>query len=152
MQITTNFNSSIKTGVNTSESRYKQPSNNAKNPHVKQILEAQEFYDIANKYDVKNISIDEAIAMSKELYSKEEISLKEHMILSSDDYSFGKGSIFQTKPDSNKNYNLIEEFKTRVQFNKILGEEHSLKNNKEILELLTKLETLKSRKPLDIKI
>jgi hypothetical protein len=152
VQITSNFNSSIRADANTSQSRYKQPDNNTKNPQVKHILEAQEFYDLANKYDVKNINIDETIAMSKELYNKEEITLKGHMILSFDDRSFGKGSVFQTQPDPDENYNLIEEFKTRIQLNKKLGEEQSMKNNKDILELLTKLDTLKSRNPLDIKI
>lgn len=145
------YNSSIATTLNTSEQNYKR-SSDAKNSDTKRVSEAQDFYNIANSYDVKNISIDETIAMSKELYNKEEINIKEHVILSFDDRSSEQDSVFQTQADKNGNHNLIEEFKTRIELNKKLGEEHSLENNKEILEILTKLDTLKSRQPLDIKI
>ncbi|MCW8895140.1 MAG: hypothetical protein OQK48_07755 [Sulfurimonas sp.] len=137
------YNSSISTALNTSQQNYNR-SSETKNSETKRVSEAQDFYDIANSYDVKNISVGETAALSKELYNKEEITIKEHVMLSSDDRS--------SQADKNGNYNLIEEFKTRMELNKKLSEEQSLKNNKEILEILTKLDTLKSRQPLDIKI
>lgn len=137
------YSSSISTTLNASEQNYKR-SNETSNSDTKRVSEFQDFYDLANSYDVKSITAEKTAELSKELYNKEEITIKEHIILSSDDKS--------SQADKNGNYNLIEEFKTRVQLNQKLSEEQSLENNKEILEILTKLDTLKSRQPLDIKI
>ena len=138
-----NYSSSISTTLNASEQNYKRSSETS-NSDTKRVSEFQDFYDLANSYDVKSITAKQTAELSKELYNKEEITIKDHIILSADDKS--------SQADKNGNYNLIEEFKTRVQLNQKLSEEQSLENNKEILEILTKLDTLKSRQPLDIKI
>lgn len=152
MNAISSYSPSISTNINTSDSRQKQPSNDTKNSQTKPVLEAQEFYDMANKYNVKDISAQQTIAMSQELFDKQEISLKTHAILSFDARNFEEGSIYGSSQNANGNYNLINEYKTRVELNQKIGEADSMTNNKEVLEILIKLDTLKSREPLNIKV
>jgi hypothetical protein len=152
MNAISSYSPSISTNINASDSRQKPQSSDTKSHKPKPVLEAQDFYDMANKYNVKDISIDETISMSKELYEKDEISLKGHAILSFDARGFNEGNIFSTSENENGNYNLINEYKTRIELNKKISEVESMTNNKEVLDILLKLDALKSRQPLNIKV
>jgi len=147
------YNPAIATTLNTLNTPEHTPNqNNTTSSDSEQKTLLNNFYNIAYKYDVENINIDDTVAMSQELYNKEEISLKEHMILSFDERNFRFGSAFITEPNAQDGYNLISEFKARIGNNKKLGEEQNISNNTNVLDILMKLNALKSMKPLDIKV
>ena len=148
--ITNNISSFTSTSYSNSSGQNKPDNLNNKNTTQTKI-EANAIYDIAKKYDVKNMTIDEVISMSDKLYKSGEISLLESSILSLDSSHLNKGSTYLSKKDPNGNYNMIEEFKARVKLSEKFADENSIKNNSDILKLLIKLDGLKAG-PLDIMV
>ncbi|MDA7816795.1 hypothetical protein N9A28_01245 [Sulfurimonas sp.] len=141
MNPVSSFSPSITTSLNTKDTRHQHTNSESANSKPKVVLEAQDFYDMANKYNVKNISNNEIMQMSQELFSKQEISLQAHATLTLD-----------SRKLEPRNHNLINEYKTRAELNQRITESGNMLNNKEVLEILIKLDTLKSREPLNIKV
>ena len=143
----TNFTS---TSYFNSSSQKKSTNINPKDS-TKSKIEQNEIYTIAKKYNVKNMKIDEVISMSKELYNTGEISLSESYVLAYRANDSDKGSTYLSKKDSLNNYNMIEEFKARVELSKKLSQDYNIKNNSDILNLLIKIDGLKNG-PIDIMV
>lgn len=112
---------------------------------------SEKIYATAQNYNVHSMSLDATISMSQELYDSGNISLKDHAILSFDPSHISGGSSMLTIPDRNGNYDLISEFKSRMELNKKTGDTQSLQNNKQVLDILVKLDALHLG-PVDIKV
>lgn len=141
--------------VTTSSELYSATRQQKQRSESQNVLEtavsSERIYTTAQNYNVHSMSLDATVSLSQELYDSGNISLKEHAILSFDPSQMGVGSAMLTAPDNNGNYDLISEFEARMEMNKKLGDTQSLQNNKQVLEVLVKLDALHSG-PVDVKV
>lgn len=148
-----NINSAMKSSASSGLYSLTQPNKqqSASENVSEKAVSPEKIYTTAQNYNVHSMSLGATIAMSQELYDSGNISLKDHAILSFDPSHISGGSSMLTTPDRNGNYDLISEFKSRMELNKKLGDTQSLQNNKQVLDILVKLDALHSG-PVDIKV
>jgi len=112
--------------------------------------ETQKFKEIVSKYDVTNMSRNEANKMYKELYDNKLIKLKD-MLVTLDTtripgWEDGKSSIsgWKVSSDPNQKMNFLEGLKTQAEWNKKHGDSEFQHNYDEKLELAEKIKYFQS--------
>ncbi len=105
---------------------------------------------LGREYDVHDINTEQRAALSQKLYDAGQISLADHAILSFDgERNLPSGSTFLTEPTSNGGYDIISEFKARIELDKQMNNEQNAQNNQRILDILNHLESA-AAKPIEI--
>jgi|GEM_PF-2967927 len=149
MNAISTLKSNASSGLYSPTQQNKQISENENS--LEKAVPSEKIYATAQNYNVHSMSLDATISMSQELYDSGNISLMDHAILSFDPGRISGGSTMLTTPDQNGNYDLISEFKARMEMDKKLGNTQNLQNNKHLFEILVKLDALHSG-PVDIRV
>jgi len=97
--------------------------------------------ELRGKYDIRNATIDEMSAISKELYQAGEISLKDHGLMLS--LKWVENIKAQSNPGvstgSSVRVDWIKEYEARIEFDRRMGNTLGQANNRTVLSIVKRL-------------
>ena len=103
------------------------------------------WVELAQEYDVRNMSFKDLCNISTRLYDNGQITLKEHALFTFDPQKSVqkiKSGINLLPTDANSNKDWIKEYETRYQRDLKLGNTMGYTTNKHLLTILNKLENI----------